>query len=53
MLVAGDQIVELEEKIHDSQGFWMGEQLSRDVDEGQRRLIPSEQPAFEVKVGNT
>lgn len=52
MLVAGDQIVELEEKIHDCQGIWMGEQLSKDIDEGQRRLIPGGKPAFEVKAGN-
>ena len=38
--VAGHQIVELEDKIQGTQPLWMGEQLSRDVDEGQRRLIP-------------
>lgn len=38
--VAGHQIVEFEDKLHETQPFWMGEQLSKDVDEGQRRLIP-------------
>lgn len=38
--VAGHQIVEFEDKIHETQPLWMGEQLSKDVDEGQRRLLP-------------
>jgi hypothetical protein len=38
--IAGHQIVELEDKLHETQPLWMGEQLSRDVDEGQRIMIP-------------
>lgn len=38
--VAGHQIVEFEDRLHETQPLWMGEQLSKDVDEGQRRLIP-------------
>ncbi|EXJ86758.1 hypothetical protein A1O3_03712 [Capronia epimyces CBS 606.96] len=38
--IAGNHMVELEDKIHESQPSWMGEKLSEDVDEGQRRLIP-------------
>lgn len=36
---AGHEIVDFEEKLLESQPLWMGEQLSKDVDEGQRRLI--------------
>jgi len=36
--VAGHQIVDLEDTLHETQPLWMGEQLSKDVDEGQRRL---------------
>ncbi|KAF2144754.1 uncharacterized protein K452DRAFT_245860 [Aplosporella prunicola CBS 121167] len=38
--VAGHRIVELEDKLHETQPLWMGQQLSEDVDEGQRRLCP-------------
>ncbi len=38
--VAGHQIVDFEESLHEAQPMWMGKQLSADVDEGQRRLIP-------------
>lgn len=38
--IAGHEIVDLEDSLHSTQTQWMGEQLSRDVDEGQRRLIP-------------
>jgi hypothetical protein len=38
--VAGHQIVDFEESLHKTQHLWMGEQLSADVNEGQRRLIP-------------
>jgi hypothetical protein len=38
--VAGHQIVDFEDKLHETQPLWMGQQLSKDVDEGQRRLIP-------------
>jgi len=38
--VAGHEIVEFEDKLHETQPLWMGKQLSADVDEGQRRLIP-------------
>ncbi|OQV07302.1 hypothetical protein CLAIMM_11757 [Cladophialophora immunda] len=39
--VAGNKITELEDKIHECQHIWMGAQLSEDVDEGQRRLVPA------------
>ncbi|KAJ5890132.1 hypothetical protein N7504_010942 [Penicillium tannophilum] len=35
---AGQQIVEFEDTIRQMQPQWMGEQLSKDVEEGQRRL---------------
>lgn len=35
---AGQQIVELEDTLRQSQPQWMGEQLSKDIEEGQRRL---------------
>jgi len=38
--VAGHQIVDFEDSLHRTQPLWMGEQLSKDVDEGQSRLIP-------------
>lgn len=38
--VAGHQIVDFEDTLHETQPLWMGRQLSADVDEGQRRLIP-------------
>jgi hypothetical protein len=38
--IAGHQIVDLEEKLQETQPLWMGEQLSKDVNKGQRRLIP-------------
>jgi hypothetical protein len=38
--VAGHQIVDFEDKLHETQPLWMGAQLSKDVDEGQRRMIP-------------
>jgi hypothetical protein len=38
--IAGHQIVELEDKLHETQPLWMGAQLSKDVDEGQRIMIP-------------
>lgn len=37
--VAGHQIVEFEDTLHETQPTWMGKQLSADVDEGQKRLI--------------
>ena len=40
LFVAGHQIVDFEDKLHETQPLWMGKQLSADVDEGQRRLIP-------------
>ena len=38
--VAGHEIVEFEDKLHETQPLWMGKELSKNVDEGQRRLIP-------------
>ncbi|KAG8157578.1 hypothetical protein KVR01_012620 [Diaporthe batatas] len=37
--VAGNDIVEVEDKLHETQPLWLGEELSKNVDEGQRRLI--------------
>ncbi|KPI35666.1 3-oxoacyl-[acyl-carrier-protein] FabG [Cyphellophora attinorum] len=38
--IAGDEIVEFEDKLHETQPLWMGsKQLSDSVDEGQRRMI--------------
>ncbi|GME65292.1 hypothetical protein GTA08_BOTSDO11911 [Neofusicoccum parvum] len=42
--VAGNNITEFEDKIHESQPIWMGEELSKNVDEGQRRLLPGNAP---------
>ncbi|EKG10478.1 Short-chain dehydrogenase/reductase SDR [Macrophomina phaseolina MS6] len=42
--VAGNQIVEVEDRLHEAQPIWLGEQLSKHVDEGQRRLIPLAPP---------
>lgn len=38
--VGGNEIVEVEDKLHEAQPQWLGEVLSKHVDEGQRRLIP-------------
>jgi hypothetical protein len=40
LFVAGHEITDFEEGLEKTQSLWMGEQLSRHVDEGQRRLIP-------------
>jgi len=40
LFVAGNKIVEFEDKLHETQRLWMGKQLSDDIDEGQRRLVP-------------
>lgn len=36
--VAADKLVEFEQKIDELQPLWMGEKVSADVNEGQRRL---------------
>lgn len=36
--VADDKLVEFEQKIDELQPLWMGERMSADVNEGQRRL---------------
>ena len=36
--VAGNNAIELENALHDTQPQWMGKQLSEDVDEGQKRM---------------
>lgn len=36
--VAADKIIDFEQKIDELQPQWMGEQVSADVNEGQRRL---------------
>lgn len=38
--VAGHKIFDLEEKLQETQPLWMGSELSKHVNEGQRRLIP-------------
>ncbi|PNS14174.1 hypothetical protein CAC42_6687 [Sphaceloma murrayae] len=38
--VAGNNIVELEEKLHETQPLWMGAELSKAVDAGQLKMIP-------------
>jgi NAD(P)-dependent dehydrogenase (short-subunit alcohol dehydrogenase family) len=40
LFVAGHEIVDFEEGLERTQPVWMGEQLSKHVDEGQRRLLP-------------
>lgn len=47
LFVAGNRVYELEEKLKETQGLWMGQKLSEDFEEGQRRLIPDEAPAFD------
>jgi hypothetical protein len=36
--VAGHRIIDLEDRLSETQPSWMGEQLSSDIEEGQRRL---------------
>lgn len=38
--VAGHQIIDFEEGLERTQPQWMGEQLSKHADEGQRRILP-------------
>lgn len=38
--VEGGRIVDFEDKILETQPQWMGQRLSDDVNEGQRRLVP-------------
>lgn len=40
LFVAGHEIVDLEEGLERTRPQWMGEQLSKDVEEGQRRILP-------------
>lgn len=40
LFVAGHKIIDFEEGLEMTQPEWMGEQLSKDVDEGQRRILP-------------
>lgn len=40
LFVAGNRIVDFEDGLHETQPQWMGDELSQNVDEGQRRLIP-------------
>jgi len=37
--VAGQQIVDIEDKLQESQPVWLGEQLSQDVNAGQAKLL--------------
>ncbi|KAK3326926.1 hypothetical protein B0T19DRAFT_420396 [Cercophora scortea] len=40
LFIAGHEIIDFEEGLEKTKAQWMGEQLSRDVDEGQRRILP-------------
>ncbi|KAG9964051.1 hypothetical protein KCU61_g3034, partial [Aureobasidium melanogenum] len=40
LFVAGHKIVDFEEGLERTKADWMGKQLSDDVDEGQRRILP-------------
>jgi hypothetical protein len=42
LFVAGNEIVELEDSLARTQAQWMGEELSKNIDEGQRRLLNAE-----------
>lgn len=37
--VGGNEIVELEDKIHETQPLWMGSETSAGVEEGNRRML--------------
>lgn len=39
--VAGNEIIELEDKLQETQSLWMGEPLSTSINEGQRLLVPA------------
>lgn len=36
--VAGNDVIEIEDALHAAQPQWLGEQLSKDLDEGQKRM---------------
>ncbi|KAJ9149268.1 NAD(P)-binding protein [Pleurostoma richardsiae] len=38
--IAGHEIIDFEEGLEKTQPLWMGEKLSKDVEEGQRRIVP-------------
>ncbi|KAJ5631961.1 NAD(P)-binding protein [Penicillium lividum] len=40
LFVAGNEIIDFEDTLHEAQPLWMGKELSANVDEGQRRLVP-------------
>lgn len=40
MFVSGHRIIDFEEGLAKTQPIWMGEELSKHVDEGQRRIVP-------------
>jgi NAD(P)-dependent dehydrogenase (short-subunit alcohol dehydrogenase family) len=48
LFVAGNEIVDIEEKLGGCMGVWLGERLAGQVEEGQKRLIPGGEPAFKV-----
>lgn len=47
LFIAGNEIHELEEALHETRPMWMGAKLSEDFEEGQRRLQTGE-PAFKA-----
>ena len=38
--IAGHTIIDFEEGLDKTQPLWMGKQLSQDIEEGQRRIVP-------------
>lgn len=40
LFVGGHHIVDFEDKLHETQPLWMGEQMSKDMDAGQLIMIP-------------
>jgi hypothetical protein len=39
--VGGGTILELEDKLHETQPLWLGKEMSDYLDEGQRRIVPN------------
>ncbi|KAH7069856.1 hypothetical protein BKA63DRAFT_421530 [Paraphoma chrysanthemicola] len=50
--VGGDEIVEFEDKIQETQPLWMGAKLSADVEEGQRRMMGLATNPLDAMAGN-
>ena len=39
--VGGGDIIEVEDKTHETQPMWLTQKMSDDVDEGQHRIVPN------------